>query len=71
MELLSFDQLTDAVGGAENPINMKDSKLKAEFEKACKSKRMAKIMPLLSELQARGLYGWAKETAALYGIKSF
>lgn len=68
---LSFEDLMSVSGGAgDEYMKMKLSKLKSEFIKACKSKRMDRIMPILNELQARGQYAWAKEVAASYGITS-
>lgn len=70
MEKLSLNELDDVVGGVANYMNMKTSKLKSNFTSACRTKNMNKIMELLPELQARGEYGWARETAHTYGITS-
>ena len=59
-----------AVNGGSNYMNVKLPKLKSSFEAACKSKNMTKIMSILPELQARGEYGWARDTAHKYGINS-
>ena len=70
MKLLSEEEL-DSVNGGVNYMNMKISRLKNEFERACRQRRMDRIMPILTELQARGEFAWAKEMANSYGITSF
>lgn len=69
---LSLDELEDVIGGAGSGsyVNVRLDKLKAMFEKACKKKKTSEIIALAGELQARGCYGWAKETANSYGIYS-
>ena len=64
---LSDDELEDVLGGV-NFMNLKLDKLQDKFIKACKRKNKREIMMIVGELQARGCYGWAKETAAIYGI---
>lgn len=70
MEKLELNELFDVVGGVNNYMNMKTSKLKSAFTSACRAKRMNKVMEILPELQARGEYSWARETAHAYGITS-
>ena len=65
--LLSDDELEDVLGGVSY-MNLKLDKLKDKFTKACKRRNQKEIMMIAGELQARGCYGWAKETAAIYGI---
>ena len=68
--MISDEELESVNGGVGNELmNMKLSKLQNLFEKACRRNQMDEIMRLLGELQARGQYGWAKETAEKYGIK--
>ena len=69
MEVLNEKALGDVNGGASY-MNMKMPKLKAQFERACRTKNMNKVMAILGELQARGEYAWAKETANSYGISA-
>ena len=69
MEKLNEGSLSRVSGGA-GLMNVKLSKLKKDFESACKRKNFSKIMEILPELQARGEYAWAKETANKYGINS-
>lgn len=63
------DELDDIVGGA-GYMNLRIDKLQKQFEKACKRKRLKEVMEIAGELQARGYYGWAKQTANSYGITS-
>ena len=69
MKALEEKDFMDVVGGVDL-INQKLSKLKKEYEAACKHKNINKMMSILPELQARGEYAWAKETANHYGIYS-
>jgi hypothetical protein len=69
MEMLDEKTLSKTSGGA-GLMNEKLPKLKKDFENACKHKNFNKMMSILPELQARGAYGWAKETANRYGINS-
>ena len=62
-------ELSRVSGGADY-MNMKLPRLQSQFERACRWKRMDEVMKILAELQARGCYSWAKETAAKYGITS-
>ena len=62
------DDALDGVNGGADYINVKLEKLKKQFVKACKSGSSTKILEIAGELQARGCYAWAKETAAEYGI---
>ncbi len=75
MSLLKKNAVDDGAlggvtGGAGGYMNMKLDRLKKEFVKACKARRMTTIMEILGELQARGCYGWARETAVEHGITS-
>lgn len=65
--ILSDDELEDVIGGV-NYMNLRLDKLQDKFAKACKRKNKREVMMIAGELQARGCYGWAKETAAMYGI---
>ena len=69
MEILSEKDL-DSVNGGVGYMNTKTSKLQKQFERACRLKRYNDIVSIAGELQARGLYGWAKDTAASFGINS-
>ena len=64
------DSALDAVtgGAGVDYMSMKLPRLKKEFIKACKAGKTTVIMQILGELQARGCYGWARDTAAEYGI---
>ena len=69
MKAMSDNELSGISGGV-SLMNEKLPKLKKDFEAACKRKNIQKVMSILPELQARGEYGWAKETANRYGISS-
>ena len=69
MKALDDSELKSVTGG-NNYMNMKLPKLQQQFERACRRKNYADIMLIAGELQARGYYAWAKETAAKYGITS-
>jgi len=66
-KLISDDELEEVLGGV-NYMNLKLDKLQDKFIKACKWRNKKEIMAIAGELQARGCYGWAKETAAMHGI---
>ena len=69
MKKLEENELNEVNGGV-NYMNMKLPALQNRFESACKKKNLSKVMEMLPELNARGYYGWARETAAKYGITS-
>ena len=69
MRALDADEL-NAVTGGNSYMNTKLPKLQQQFERACRRKNYSDVMAIAGELQARGYYGWAKETAAKYGITS-
>lgn len=68
--MLLDDSELENVNGGVNYMNMKLPRLQSQFEKACRRKNYGDIMKIAGELQARGCYSWAKETAASYGISS-
>lgn len=69
LTLENLEKVTGGVGSG-GYVNVRLDKLKIMFEKACKKKKTSEIIALAGELQARGCYGWAKETANSYGIYS-
>lgn len=69
LQVLDDSELAEINGGV-NYMSSSLSSLKNVFERACRRKNMNKIMEILPELQARGEYSWAKDTANRYGILS-